>query len=291
MSLINKIFMLLLVLTFAGCNDPVVDIEDFEYIPKIVVEGFIYPGEKIDNIKIMRNFKVTNKADSTILFLTPADNNVEAFINDIKLKFNPVTKYYYSDELIPDYETAYHLEIKASFDNINLKTTAFTVTPNKGFKFYQNDLGEIDYKSSDIYLKFKRSKRENEFYVFSIVAENASENNFIYDNEYFPGYDKLDVIDELPSLAYNSEDIRIPFTTKEDTVSFLLDKQNLLFSTSYRIIGYAGDKNFKDYFYTVDNMLQLDGNYIKPIMHFTNDGIGIFGSAVKDKLTLRIVNN
>jgi hypothetical protein len=52
---------------------------------------------------------------------------------------------------------------------------------------------------------------------------------------------------------------------------------------------YAGDNNFKDYVLTVSNVQQPDGNFIEPRMYLTGDGIGIFGSAIRDTVTFNLV--
>ena len=61
------------------------------------------------------------------------------------------------------------------------------------------------------------------------------------------------------------------------------------FYANYRVIVYGGDKNFKDYFITAGRVQQFDGNFIEPEFHLTGDGIGVFGSAVRDTVTFSII--
>ena len=61
------------------------------------------------------------------------------------------------------------------------------------------------------------------------------------------------------------------------------------FYGNYRVVMYAGDRNFKDYFITINQLQEMDGNYHEPKMYFEGDGIGIFGSFIADTVTFNLV--
>ena len=62
---LKNITYLLLVfpLLFIGCGKAVLDLEDETYEPKIVIDGYIMPNHKVDNIRISRNFPLNKEID------------------------------------------------------------------------------------------------------------------------------------------------------------------------------------------------------------------------------------
>ena len=64
---------------------------------------------------------------------------------------------------------------------------------------------------------------------------------------------------------------------------------HLWFYTTYRIIGYAGDENLKNYFLTHGNVQEMDGNFHEPEFNIEGEGIGIFGSVIADTLEITIL--
>ena len=70
---------------------------------------------------------------------------------------------------------------------------------------------------------------------------------------------------------------------------FVLNLRDTWFYSSYTIIAYAGDSNFKNYFMTAPAVQEFDGNFHEPIQIFQGDGIGVFASAIRDTIKFTLV--
>ncbi|OGU55340.1 MAG: hypothetical protein A2V66_03955 [Ignavibacteria bacterium RBG_13_36_8] len=286
----KKYFVLMLVVAgmLSSCGDPVVDINETVYTSKIAVNGFLYPNEPVKDIFITRNFEINTPIDTTTLFLTPQTNAAVVKINDILLQFDQATKTYFNNNINVEYGTTYRLDIEAVVDGIQLNTYCYTTTPNEGFRVLDNDLDTLKYRQSDIMINFFPSPGTT-FYVFSIIADSASYDNFITNNPLLPNYPE----DEF-NLNYNS--FRFQWNMllninsySQDPIEFQIRDFDTWFYSSYKVIVYAGDENFKDYFLTAKRVQQFDGNFIEPEFHFAGDGIGVFGSAIRDTVTFTLI--
>jgi hypothetical protein len=110
---------------------------------------------------------------------------------------------------------------------------------------------------------------------------DASTSSFIYNNFYYPETDTQKVFNAINRYKQNyAYQIGIAPGTQNYTMT--IDWYNVWFYGNYRVIVYAADKNFYDYFITAKNVMELDGNFHEPRMHIEGDGIGVFGSAVTD---------
>jgi hypothetical protein len=65
--------------------------------------------------------------------------------------------------------------------------------------------------------------------------------------------------------------------------------QDFRFYDDYEIIMYAADKNYKDFFITYQNVVELDGNFHEPKFNIEGDGIGVFGSIIADTVSCRVI--
>lgn len=279
--------VLFLSVLLTSCGDPAVNIDENQYKPKIVVEGFVYPDEAVRNIKIMRNFALATEIDSLSLFLTPDKNNVVAKINDVILDFNPVTQTYYTDNLIIEEQKPYKLEVSADIGGSSLTTNCITITPKKGFRFTQKNLGTFKYGVSKPEIFFNTSS-STDFYAFSVVPDSASVESFIYENTLFPDLKPDDVKDEFNRYSHQVKYIANIDVAKLPAFSFILEDYDSWFYGPYHIIGYAGDINFRDFAFSAGNVQEFDGNFHEPLFHFEGDGIGVFGSAIRDTLYFRL---
>jgi hypothetical protein len=134
---------------------------------------------------------------------------------------------------------------------------------------------------------FNRSA-QTDYYAFSIVALDASVDNFIYDIHTWGGnIEEKDVRENMNDFKYSHDTVfNIPLTAsvQEWTIEWF----HLWFYSRYRIIGYSGDKNMKDYYLAHANVQEMDGNLHEPAFNIEGDGIGIFGPAVADTFFLEI---
>ena len=181
---------------YFGCGDPSVNIEEIKYEPKIVVDGYVYPGEPVKNIWLMRNFELNQPVDSNAIYLKPDVNQLQASINNVPLLFDSLSNSYYTNDLQILNGQTYRLTVNALIDGVPLHTQVETVTPRKGFDLLENNLGNVTYRRDPISLKFHPSPGTG-FYAFSIRAEQATQDNFILDNPFFPNLDSADIADGL----------------------------------------------------------------------------------------------
>jgi hypothetical protein len=280
MKTINIIMLILSSIIFMECGRPGVNINDTAYEPKITVEGYLYCGETIKDFRLTRNFAIGVPIDTSSFYLTPSGNNVAITINGIPLNFDQQTSTYFNSQVTVDYNKTYTLEVFASIDGKNLHTTSTTTTPQKGFAVLNNNLGQFTYDGAPITVNFKASPG-TDFYVFSIVPDTASTSNFIYNNVLRSNIDSSDVVNNFNEYKFRDGILDNINSYAGIDFSFTLQAQDIWFYSSYTIIAYAGDTNFKDYFMTAPSVEEFDGNFHEPIQIFNGDGIGVFASAIR----------
>jgi hypothetical protein len=285
-SLVILVFAYL-ILVIPGCGKPGVDINNSPYNPKITVEGYLYPGQAVSGIKLMRNFPLGNSINVNDLYLTPAGNSLTATINGNVLTFDPKTQTYFNDQIMVDYGKPYTLEVFATIDGAKLHTTSTTITPLKGFSVLNHNLGNFNYGDS-IYVKYVPSPGTG-FYSFSIVPDTASTANFIYNNNLRRKLTPTDVANDLNQYEFRYGNVNNIDSYSNLTYSFFITSRNTWFYSSYTVVAYACDENFKDYLLTSPSVQEIDGNFHEPIETFQGDGIGVFGSAISDTVKFSII--
>lgn len=278
----------ILVILFTACGDPTVDISQVEYNPKLVVEGYVYPGEPVRNIWLMKNVPLNTQVNTENLYLTPSDNQVLATINGVALQYDSEKMNYYTNDLQIEFGKEYNLVIEAVVEGTALRTEIKTTTPTEGFDLIRNDLGDLVYRNDQVYIDFHPSPSTG-FYAFSINAKDADFDTFIYDNPYFPNIDSSDLADNFKGFKYEYNLLLNIQGTIQDTISYHLLGLDTWFYGKYNVIVYAGDKNMKDYLLTVGEVQEFDGNFHEPRYYFSGDGIGVFGSAIRDTLTFTLL--
>ncbi len=289
-------FLLSYFLFLASCGTPTVSINEEQYEPKIVVEGYLVPERPIQ-IKVTRNFYV--KTDLTKIDLALADADVS--ITDLEtgkqhsLSFNANDEFfeYTGDELSNAYNKSYKLAVSAEIDGKNLHTESTTIVPNSGLKIIGMNHKSLKYRprkdNGEIIspmVEFERSPG-TDFYIASVLALDASTDSYIYDNA-FDKLSKSEVEDDLDQLRW--EDMWItdtPLTAGRTTMELFW--WDIMFYGSYQVVIYAADKNYRDFQMTYEDVQEDDGNFHEPLFHFTGDGIGVFGSAVADTVYFEIV--
>ena len=288
MKAFNFISFIFLALLVTNCGDPLVDISQEPYHPKIVVEGFLYPGSTISNIKISRNFKLNTKVNPDSLVLTPTVNKTQVTINNIPLLFDEKSRTYYTNEITVETNKEYKLFVEAEIDGRIYSAEAVTVSPKKGFNVLENDLGAKKFGADKIQIQFVTSPGVST-YAFSIIADSASTDNFIYENKFFPNITPEKVEEKLNSFLFRFRFILNINSFADITYLFELEQFDLWFYSPYRIVAYACNQDYKDYLLTAKNVKEFDGNFHEPKSNFTGDGIGVFASAIRDTVYFTLV--
>jgi hypothetical protein len=298
MMLNIAVFFLILFL-ISSCKDPTVNFDEGSYKPKIVIDGYIFPGNKVENIKITRNFPLNTTIDSGALIIKDANVRILEIEKNTEypLTYNPDSKAYenITGNLIIDYEKKYKLLVEAVIDGKKISANSTTTVPAKGFK--------IDRSSSNLSSLFYRERDEGgnlkhfkvtfnpspgtEFYVISATAMQASLKSFIYTNPFAHFLDSTQIQKNLNLFKYQYmwlQNVSISGTVFDQDIDWL----SIWFYGEYQIIAYAGDQNFKDFLLTHDFVQEMDGNLHEPRFHIDGDGIGVFGSAIADTVYLTV---
>ncbi len=287
MKPVKLIIVFSILVLIAGCGKPGINLDNAPYNPKITVEAYLYPGKTVSDIRLMRNFPIGGALNISSIFLTPSGNDVKATINGTPLSFNPQTLSYYSNQITVDYGKQYTLEVFATIDGTPLHTTSTTTTPQKGFSVMNKNLGNFSYGDS-IRIDYTPSPGTG-FYAFSIVPDTASTTNFIYKNSLRKNIDSTDVSDRLNEFRFRYGTVDNINSDAGINFSYYITNRNTWFYSSYTVVAYACDENFKDFLITSPNVQEVDGNFHEPIETFQGDGIGVFGSAIADTLRFMIV--
>lgn len=269
-------------LFLTSCGDPTLDITEVQYEPKLVVQGFLFQGKRIEDIRVLRNFPLNRPLDTLDLFL----KDVTVSVNGIPLKYNPFSFSYYHDTLIARAGEAYTLQVKGTVDGKVLEASGTTVVPVSRFRLQQKTYSAVQY-DTEIPIRFVPDCSAR-FYAFSIRPETVSLNNFIYENHYVPNLKREDIEEQLSAFAYQFGMILHVLPSATDTLEHKVRGLNTWFYGNYTAIIYAGDDNFRNYFLTTKNVQELDGNFHEPLTHIDGEGIGVFASAVADTITFRI---
>lgn len=295
---IKSLAALLIILVFYSCGESTVEIGQNTYSPKIVIEGYLYPGKKVENIRITRNIPLNTQPDPADVILYSADVKLTD-LQDSKeytLVFNP-EKYsfeYNGGDLQIDYDKSYKLTVKAIIDGKNLQASSVTTTPRAGFKILKDEaeLDSMKYREtieSGIVKQFKSPfvpSPETEYYAISIVALDASFDNFIYDNPYME-IDRKDLEEDFDVYKYQFKWLQNvnSYSTKID---YNVEWLDTWFYSRYRLIIYAADENYRLFAQTYKNVQEFDGNFHEPRVNIQGDGIGVFGSLIADTVYFKV---
>ncbi len=293
------IYILIPLILFYGCGESIVEIGESTYIPKIVIEGYLSPGKKVENIRVTRNFPLNTQGNPLSLILFAADVKLTDLDNGkvYKLTFNP-EKYsfeYNGDDLAIGYNKSYKINVSASFEGYNLQTSGITVTPKKGFSILKNEsiLGEMKYRERDeagnvknFKVKFTPSEGTR-FYAVSIVALDAEISSFIYDNAYFEVKED-NLRDYFDNYKYEFKWLQnVQYNV--DKIEYDIEWLDTWFYGNYRTVIYAGDENYRLFTLTYNRVQEFDGNFHEPRMKLEGDGIGVFGSYIADTVYFKVL--
>jgi hypothetical protein len=291
---------LMLMITTAlvfSCGESTVELEQ-TYEPKIVVNAIIYPGQKAANISITRNIRLNTQPNPLTLFL----NNATVSITDLlsgkvyNLTYNSAkfAYEYKGNDWLVDYDKSYQLFISAVIDGKTLSATSVTKTPKKGFSIIDSETisGDILYREKDkdnnvkeIPLKINLSQGTN-FYPISLIALDASDTTFIYNNSYVE-VKREDVKKDLDRYKYVQRQIQ-NINPGANQFKFDINWISIWFYSRYRMVVYAADENFRLYNLTYRNVQEFDGNFHEPKINFQGDAIGVFGSMIADTVYFKV---
>jgi len=293
--------IILTALILLSCGKTSVTIDERTYKPKIVIIAYLYPEKPISNIQITRNFPVGTTIDKSNITLSGAN----VVLTDIgssaayELTYNPVTFAfeYTKDDLEIDYGHSYRLDVSATIDGSDLMASSTTTVPDAGLEIDRENsvFGDLFYRETDESGKlitpqvaYKQSNN-SDFFLLSVSALDASIETFIYENPF--GFDIKDALEDEAKIENFQYSAR--WTSPENQNGGLsiieISWFQLWFYSPYRLVLYAGDANFYHFFATHRSVQSVDGNLHEPLFHIDGDGIGVFGSAVIDTLSLNIL--
>ena len=275
----------------AGCGEGIVEIDQSAYEPKIVIEGFIFPHQPVRNIRLTRNIPLNTEIDVSTVVLSDAQVAiVDESGRRYPLSLNPIT--FAFDDFGTDLEIengkSYTLEVSAIVDDVALHARATTTVPAGPVRIDRNapKLAPLLYRERDQNGELKRFEIAFErapgssFFALALKALNADTTTFIYDNafEEFTGEDVLEDLDDFRNrFSWIQDQPLAPGQSIMEIFWF-----DLWFYSDYQAVLYAGDRNFKDFLTTADQVQEIDGNFHEPVLHIEGDGIGVFASATAD---------
>jgi hypothetical protein len=278
------------------CGEGTVEIDKSTYRPKIVVNGLLYTGEPIRDIKISRNYPLNTTIVNEEKYLADAFVTITnaSGISDT-LSYSPIHHFYAVNQKVEIIggET-YALYVTAEIDDKDIWTSSTTIAPHLGFSIDDelSTTGDITYLKYYVNgllvnpnITFTRTEGA-EFYGLSAVALNADDSTFIEDNIYGAKSDDLDEYMDYYKYVYywSSPDNRADGTSKIELPWWLI-----YFYSPYRLILYAGDLNFYHFFVSHLSVMNIDGNLREPLFYFEGDGIGLFGSAIRDTIYFNVI--
>lgn len=280
-----------------ACGDTSVDIDKSTYQPKIVVNGLLYTGEETQSIEIMRNFPLNTTIIPDEKYISNALVTLRNQYGEIDtLNYWPRNRCYalvYDPMEIVGGEE-YTLYVSAEIDGQELWTRSSTIAPYPGFSINDqlSTSGTITYrkyyvdgKLTDPTVTFNRTAGA-EFYGLSAVALNANDSTFIEDNIFGFKPDSLqEVIDYAKHISYWSS----PDNSADGSSTIDLPWYLIYFYSTYRLTIYAGDLNFYHFYISHQSVMNMDGNLREPLFHFEGDGIGLFGSAIRDSIFFEVI--
>jgi hypothetical protein len=302
-NLIKLTVIILTMIMIYGCGKATIEPQNESYEPKIVIEGFLVAGQAADRVFITKNFTVDS--DLNRYNLIPDPDLTEVFITDLSsgdiynLSFHMqekdiITEAYWRYEGM-DFKiqagNIYRIDVSADVNGKILSAYAQTTVPSEGFVVESLNHSALKYRQKDengdlmtFAITYTRSPGTN-FYVAAIQAKNPELSTYIYDNPY-DGVQPEDVV--LIDDAFNYEVDHHTQSTAGNS-KMTLGWYDFRFYDEYEIIMYAADKNYKDFFITYREVMELDGNFHEAKFNIEGDGIGVFGSIIADTVSCRVV--
>ena len=298
MKLKNSIELIIITFFIFSCGDSTADIQkdldggnsSKQYEEKIVLDAYLIVNQAVEHLFIRRNIP-TGYAFNGITVLSNAEVILTDGTTTDTLVFDTDTTGFYSNH--PNFQsvkeaTTYSITVHATINGKNLTAKSSTTTPSGVLQsnLYKADgatlLNTIPYLNNDDEIQLKFTPIPNAaFHVMYFIAESHEYSDLVQDHFFgpfedendYPGYISTEEILNLGNVAEYQR--AIPWI-------------NFYFYSKYQFIIYAGDENFKNFYFTYSNVKDIDGNLSEPEFNITGDGIGIFGSAIMDTLSFTI---
>ncbi len=289
------------ILLFSSCGTPTISVDESTYEPKIVINGFLIPGNPVSKIKIDRNFPLGQTIDKNDIPLGEA----QVQITDMEtgtvypLTYNSDSAWfeYNGSELAVAYGNGYRLDVTATVDGRQLQAASLTTVPDEGLEIDRvaSGYGDLTYRQMNAQgelispLIVYQQSENTAFYLLSISSLDAGFSSFIYENPMGQKLEKmLDRGRKIEDLQYGGKWKRPD--NQNNSYSFMeVNWFRIWFYGLYRLVLYAGDQNYYHYYNTSNNVMGMDGNLHEPIFDIEGDGIGVFGSAVTDTVYLNVL--
>lgn len=299
---LNKLFLCIvlvnLVFIFSACGENSLNLTESKYEPKIVINGYLYPGKPVRDIKLTRNFPLGESINLNSMSLSDADVSLDDLSEgkSYRLSFDPSSMSfdYSGQDLIIHSGRSYRLNVSARVNGKSLFASSTTLVPRPGLRITGINYPSLKYreKSQDGTLKkfgisFLPSP-DAVFYGISINALDAAVENFIKENPYVQPTQE-DLLKNFNSHKYQYDWIQ---NVSQSTLgfSYMPEWLSIWFYGNYELVIYAGDRNFFDYLASSNSIQEADGNFHQPVMHIQGDGIGVFGSAVADTIHFKVTH-
>ncbi|MCA9744473.1 MAG: DUF4249 family protein [Deferribacteres bacterium] len=281
----------------SACGEGIVELDKSAYEPKIVIEGFLFPGQPVRNVRLTRNIQLNTEIDiSTVVLSNAKAVIVDEQDREFALTYNNATfSYEYrGSDLSIEAGKSYTLEVVATVEGTPLQAKSTTTVPSGDFRVERgaSRLAPMAYRERDengdlkqFEIVFNRAEN-NGFYALALIALDADTSTFVYDNAFgeFTAEDVLEDFDEFRNRFTWIQDQ--PLEPGQSTLEiFWFD---IWFYSNYQAVLYAGDRNFKDFLTTADQVQEIDGNFHEPALHIEGDGIGVFASAIADTVYFRV---
>jgi hypothetical protein len=287
-------------LLLSGCGEPTVTASNDSYEPRIVVEALLMPGSPVTRIRVARNLRVTANLRTTVIPIDDASvvltvdatgsRHVLTYHRGAPFDFRDHYYEYRGDDLTIEHGASYTLEVEAVIERQSLAMRATTTVPQPGFRIASISHDRLPYRPVgpdgevvDVQMQIERSPG-TPLYLMTVVALDASAETFVYDNPFTDeDPDDLDVFD----FNYEYEWLQNPPLTA-GTSTMNVFWWDLWYYSDYQIVVYAADANYARFIQTFDEVQEQDGNFHEPEFAIEGDGIGYFGSAIADTVSLTI---
>jgi hypothetical protein len=300
-KLIYSFIIILVTLILLSCGKTSVTIDERTYEPKIVIIGYLYPERPVSNIRITRNFPVGTTIDKNQIALSEANVTLTDIGSNsvFELTYNPISFAfeYIENDLNIDYGKSYRLDVSAIIDDSYLQASSITTVPEEGLEIDQENsvFGDLFYRETDENGQLitpqvaYRQSDNSAFFLLAVSALDADIETFIYENPF--GFDIKEALEDeakIENFQYSARWTR-PENQNGGFSIIEISWFQLWFYGPYRLVLYAGDENFYHFFSTHRSVQSIDGNLHEPLFHIDGEGIGVFGSAVIDTLSLNIL--
>lgn len=298
-KLLPVFFYLLMAVMLFSCGRGTISIDSDQYQPKIVVEGYLRPGQAVNNIIIRRNFPLGANLNNLQLHLSDAVVTITDLASGSShpLVFNSETESFRNENptLEIGFGKSYRLNVVATIDGSDLQASAITTVPRAGFSIMGLNHDSLLYRQRDnqdnlidFVATFNRSPGVD-FYAANVLALDAADTStFIFDNPL--GTDTLDVLENINDYRFSEIELQdTPLTTGISNLSLFW--WAFSFYGEHQVIVFAADSNYRNFYNTYDNIEEIGGNFHEPLLPIEGDGVGVFGSIIADTVYLKVLNN